>query len=131
MALRDKLAERARPYLEPGETIQSVFIAQSGPSPYLMFLSALIVIFTASYATVVVTDRAIVVLRNGRFNGKPTGLHQRGPRNVRLGQPSGIWQKITLDKPYWVHRRFHKDLAAADDALAAGSTTFRHEDLSR
>jgi hypothetical protein len=29
VSLRDKLAERARPYLEPGEQIQAVFVAQS------------------------------------------------------------------------------------------------------
>ena len=34
MSLRDKLAKRARPYLEPGEQIQAVFMAQSGVSPY-------------------------------------------------------------------------------------------------
>ena len=34
MSLRDKLAQRARPYLEPGEHIQAVFMAQSGVSPY-------------------------------------------------------------------------------------------------
>src|SRR6266700_2944945 len=69
MALRDKLAQRATPFLEPGEQIQSVFLAQSGASPYWSFLSAWIVIITAGYATVVVTDRAIVVLRNGRLTG--------------------------------------------------------------
>lgn len=35
MSLRDKLAQWARPYLEPGEQIQAVFMAQSGVSPYL------------------------------------------------------------------------------------------------
>jgi hypothetical protein len=34
VSLRSKLAERARPFLEPGEQIQAIFRAQSGPSPY-------------------------------------------------------------------------------------------------
>ena len=38
MSLRSKLADRARPYLEPGEQIQAVFMAQSGLSPYRGFL---------------------------------------------------------------------------------------------
>lgn len=38
MSLRNKLAERARPYLEPGEQIQAVFRAQSGLSPSWQFL---------------------------------------------------------------------------------------------
>ncbi len=36
MSRRKKLAERARPYLEPGEQIQAVFGAQSGLSPYFV-----------------------------------------------------------------------------------------------
>jgi len=120
MALRDKLVQRATPYLEPGEQIQAIFLAQSGPSPYWIILSTLIVIFGAGYHTVVVTDRAIVILRNGRLTGTfPQSVHLRGPRNVVLGTPTGIWGKIHLDTRYWVHKRFHKDVQAADAALVA------------
>lgn len=42
MSLRDSLAQRARPFLEPGEQIQAVFMAQSGVSPYLLLLFGLI-----------------------------------------------------------------------------------------
>jgi hypothetical protein len=43
----------------------------------------------------------------------------RGPRNVWLGRPSGLWGSIQLDRKYWVHKRFHKDVVAADSALSA------------
>jgi hypothetical protein len=120
MALREKLAERAAPYLEPGERIQSVFLAQSGPSPYWSLLTYWITIFKAGFATIVVTDRAIVVLKNGRLTGsKAKSLLARGPRNVWLGTPTGLWGQIQLDQRYWVHKRFHKDVVAADDALRA------------
>src|SRR5262245_54324238 len=118
MALRDKLARRAYPYLEPGEQIQGVFPAQSGPSPYWILLSALIVVFAAGYAIVVVTDRSIVVLRAGRILPTfPNKVQSRGPRTVYLGQPSGLWGSIRLDRKYWVHKRFHKDVAAANAIL--------------
>jgi len=120
MALREKLVQRAQPYLEPDEQIQSIFLAQSGPSPYWMVLTYWIVVFAAGYSTVVVTDKAIVVLRNGRLSGtRAKGVRLRGPRNVWLGQPRGMWGSIQLDKKYWVHKRFHKDVLAADAALAA------------
>jgi hypothetical protein len=120
VALREKLAQRAAPYLEPGEQIQAIFVAQSGPSPYWSLLSTWIVIFAAGYRTIVVTDRAYVILRNGRLSGtKPKDILSRHDREVRLGHPSGLWGSITLDRRYWVHKRFHKDVLAADDALDA------------
>jgi hypothetical protein len=118
MALRDKLARRALPHLEPGEQIQGVFLAQSGPSPYWFLLSALIVVFAGGYAIVVVTDRSIVVLRAGRILPTfPRKVHSRGPRALHLGQPHGLWGSIKLDRKYWVHKRFHKDVAAANAML--------------
>ena len=123
MALRDKLAQRATPFLEPGEQIQSIFLAQSGASPYWSLLSAWIVVVTAGYATVAVTDRAVVVLRNGRLTGsRPKSLLVRLPRQP-LGHPSGLWGQVRLgDKRYWVHKRFHKDVEAGNAVSAdAGS----------
>jgi hypothetical protein len=123
MALRDKLARQAAPFLEPGEQIRSIFLAQSGPSPYWSLLSAWIVVFTAGYATVAVTDRAIVVLRNGRLSGRrPKSLLSRLPLQP-LGHPSGLWGKVQLgDTRYWVHTRFHKDVEAGDAAIANAGT---------
>jgi hypothetical protein len=117
MALRDKLAQRAAPFLEPGEQIRSIFLAQSGPSPYWSFLSAWIVVFTAGYATVAVTDRAIVVLRNGRLTGsQPKSPLARVPLQP-LGRPSGLWGQVHLGGTrYWVHKRFHKDVEAGNAA---------------
>ena len=118
MALRDKLARRAQPYLEPGEQVQAVFLAQSGLSPYWFLVSALAVVFAGGYAIVVVTDRSVVVLRAGRMLPTfPQKVHTRGPRAVYLGQPSGLWGAIRLDRKYWVHKRFHKDVTAANAIL--------------
>jgi uncharacterized protein DUF2510 len=145
VSLRKKLAERARPYLEPGEHIQAVFKAQSGASPYWQGLIAGLVVFVAlnlqaifhagflvtevgvvvalmiAFSVlfrvhhVVVTDRAIVVLDASMWTNRPTRLRLRHPRNFYFGRMSRIWGKFVLDNTkYWVHRRFHKDVAAAD-----------------
>jgi hypothetical protein len=121
MALRDNLAQRAAPFLEPGEQVQSIFLAQSGASPYWRFLSAWIVILTAGYATVVVTDRAVVVLRNGRLAGtRAKSVLHRLPRQP-MDNPTGLWGKVNLGGTgYWVHRRFHKDVKAANAAIMGG-----------
>jgi hypothetical protein len=120
MALRDKLAERAQPYLAPGETVQYVFLAQTGPTPYFVVLTTLI-IFWINYRIVVVTDQSILVLRAGKIVAtKPKGDAPlvRLPRETVLGPVSGLWgtTKATGEK-LRVHKRFHKDIAAADAML--------------
>lgn len=115
MAIRDKLADRAGKFLEPGEQVHAVFLAQSGPSPYWSLLSAWITLIGAKYGMVAVTDRGIVVLRNGRLRSTfPNKLVARAPFSALQGEPGGLWGEIYIDgKRYWVHRRFHKDVAAA------------------
>lgn len=122
MALRDKLRTRSQPFLDPGEQIQAVWLGQSGPSPWFAALSFWITLIAGHYHVVVATDRAIVVLDSGKLTpAKPKGLRVRGPRNVHLGPCHGLWGEINLDQRYYVHKRFHKDVAVADAALAQAS----------
>lgn len=120
MALRDKLRDRAQPFLEEGEQIQAVAMAQTGPSPWFAALTWLIVLFGgAKYYVVVFTDRSIVVLRASMLMAsKPKEFVGRLPREVRVGDVSGLWAKTNmLGEKAYVHKRFHKDLKAADQAL--------------
>lgn len=121
MALRDKLVQRTAQYLQPGEQVQAIWLAQTGPSPYWMFLTWLILLFGGvKYCIVVATDRQILVVRAGWFMPtKPKSIKAQLPRNAYFGELGGLWAQINLDERYWVHKRFHKDVAAADQALAA------------
>jgi hypothetical protein len=124
MALRDKLTQRVVPFLEPGEQIQAIFIAQSGACPYWSFLSSWIALLTRGYVTVAATDRAIVVLRNGWLtSSRPQSLQARLPRQP-MDEPSGLWARLNLGGTrYWLHRRFHKDVRAANAAILGGAST--------
>ena len=118
MALRDKLKERAQPLLEPGEQVQQVFPAQSGMNPNLIFVSWLFLLFN-KYYTVVATDRAVVVLSASAMRPTfPKAVVMRLPRQTSIGPTSGaLWSAVNLPgmpKPVYVHRRFYKDVAAAD-----------------
>jgi hypothetical protein len=117
MALRDKMVERAQPYLQPGERVQSVFGGQK-LSQYWLLLSVAILLFAQRYRTVVVTDRRILVLDGTRMSQtKVTGVLTELPRGTLIGPASGLWWKCTtLGEPLYVHRRFHKDVLAADTA---------------
>ena len=115
MALRDTMATKAQPFLQPGERVQVVFGAQK-ITQWWVLLSAFILLFANRYRTVVVTDRRILVLDGTRMSQtKVTGVLAEVPRTVQIGPPSGLWWKCeSLGAPLYVHKRFHKDVVAAD-----------------
>jgi hypothetical protein len=121
MALRDKLRERAQPFLEPGEQVQAVFLAQTGPTPWLAgAFGAIIYMFIAKYRVVVVTDRGIVLLKAGAWSpAKPKELVKRLPRQGLGPFSAKVFQKVMLDgERHWVHRRFKDDVDSTGTAAA-------------
>jgi hypothetical protein len=117
MALQEKIRERSQPFLEPGETMQTAFLAQTGPTPWLAgAFGALIYMFIAKYRIVVVTDRAVVLLKAGAFRpAKPKEVVKRLPRTTPIGPFEGkIWGKVQIDgERHWVHRRFKDEIQSA------------------
>jgi hypothetical protein len=105
----------AERFLQPGETVQAVFGAQT-TSQWFALLSWWIIVIRNSYRVVVVTDGRIVVFRSGRFRMTPVNevLHEL-PRNTRIGPAKGLWFRCeSLGERLYIHKRFHKDVAAAD-----------------
>ncbi|RKS73410.1 hypothetical protein BZB76_4100 [Actinomadura pelletieri DSM 43383] len=117
MAIRDKMRANAAHVLQPGENIQAVFGAQT-TSQYLALVSLWILILANSYRVVVVTDRRVLVCRSGRLRTTPVvEVLRELPRGTRIGPPSGLWWRCeTLGEKLYVHKRFHKDVNAADGA---------------
>lgn len=116
MALRDKLAERAAPFLPQGSQVRQVFVCQTGPNPWF-FLITYLTIFWIKYRLVAVTQDGIYVLEGSKFTGgaKPKSLVGTMPRATQLGPVSGVYGKVNLlGERHWVHKRFHKDVTAAD-----------------
>lgn len=122
MGIRDKLRSNAQSLLEPGETIQAVFPAQT-VSQYFALISYWIIILSNAYRVVVVTDRRILICRTGRFRVSPVkGVLMALPRHMRIGPAHGLWYKTdVLGETLYIHRRFHKDIAAADAGMGAGA----------
>lgn len=119
MAIRDKMRANAAHLLQPGETVQAVFGAQT-KSQYLAMITYWILLFTNTYRVVVVTDRRILVCQSGRLRTTPVReILREYPRGLRIGPPSGLWWRCeTLGERLYVHKRFHKDINAADLATA-------------
>jgi len=113
VALREKLVSCAQPFLESGEQITQIFHGQVGPTPWL------IPIFLNKVRIIAVTDRAVLVLDSANLTARSTALLQRLPRQTRLGPIDGkIWGKILIGgERIWVHKRFSKDVQAADAPL--------------
>jgi hypothetical protein len=120
MALRDQVRANAAHLLQPGETIQAVFCAQT-TSQYFALLSVLIIILSDAYRVVVVTDRRILVCRSGRLRMTPVkDVIRELPRDTLIGSPSGLWWRCeTLRERLYINWRFHKDVITADTVLTA------------
>lgn len=116
MAIRDKIVNNATPFLAPGEQVQAAFAGQTF-SQYWLLLTWIIVLIKSSYRSVVVTDRRIIVFNTGKWSAtKPKSVVRDLPRATDLGTPSGIWWRTeALGERLYVHKRFHKDIVAANE----------------
>jgi hypothetical protein len=73
---------------------------------------------------VCVTDEATFVLASGKA-GKPKELLATLPRSTQFGPVAGMWARVHVGtQKAWVHKRFHRDVAAADASAAAA---LRHD----
>lgn len=121
MALRDSMRDSAAPYLQPGETVQVVFGAQTA-SQWLAALTGIFVFLGLNrYRIFVVTPSRVVVLDAGKVSMKKArGVVAELPRSTRLGPGSGLWHVIPVgEEKLRVHRRFFKDLETADQEANA------------
>ena len=121
MGIRDTLRTNAQPLLHSGEEIQAVFCAQAA-SPYWSILSYWIIIAANAYRIVIATNERILVCRSSRFRvSSIKGVLRELPRATEIGPASGLWFKTdTLGETVWIHRRYQKDIAAADGARLTG-----------
>jgi len=124
MAIRDRMRASAAQFLQPGETIQEVFAGQTAPvwvqALPLGALGGIILVVFNRYRIFAVTDQRILVLDAGKWTmTKAHGVVTELPRGTQLGEGSRVWHVIQAgQEKIRVHRRFFKDLRAADAAIA-------------
>jgi hypothetical protein len=121
MALRDDMRSSAAEFLQPGEPIQAVIGAQTA-SQWLAGLTGVFVFLGLNrYRIIAVTPTRIVVLDAGKTSMKKArGVVTELPRSTRLGPGTGMWHRIPAgSETLRVHRRFFKDIDAADSVAAA------------
>jgi hypothetical protein len=108
-------------YLEPGETAEAVFGAQTVSQYMFVLTGGLIFLLMNRYRIVVVTQQRIRILDAGKLGmRKARRVVGDLPRSTQLGPPSGIWQVIPANgERLHVHRRFYKEIKIADAAIPA------------
>ena len=123
MAIRDTIRANATHVLQPGEVVQAVIPAQT-TSGWMALISYWIIIFSNAYRVIVATDRRLLVCRSGRFRMTPVNeILRELPRATRIGPPTGLWYRCDqLGERLYIHKRFHKDIVAADSAAPTGGT---------
>jgi hypothetical protein len=119
MSLRDKIRTNAAHLLQSGEQVQAVIPAQT-ISAYFALLSTWIVPIANAYRVIVVTDRRVLVCHTGRFRLSPVkSVEHEVARSVQIGPAHGLWYRTdALGRTLYINKRFHKDIAEADAALA-------------
>lgn len=123
MAIQDRIAAAAAPFLEPGERAQTAFVAQTA-STWWILLGFLPFLLLNQYRCVVVTDRRTLVLDSGRLaSTKPKSVIRVLPRSTRIGPFTGALWYVTgnLGETLRIHKRFQKDIEAADAAAGAAA----------
>jgi hypothetical protein len=121
MALRDSMRDSAAQYLPPGEPVQAVIGAQTA-SQWLAALTGIFVFLGLNrYRILAVTPARIVVLDAGKTSMKKArGVVTELPRSTRLGPGTGLWHQIPAgSENLRIHRRFFKDIEAADTSVVA------------
>jgi len=116
---REDLVRRSAPFLPEGSEIRQAFIYQTAPNFFFFIITYVtgVTLFWNKYRCVAVTRDAIYVLESHRLSGgaKPRRLLGTLPRHTRLGPASRRWAQLTiLGERCWVHKRFHDQIAAAD-----------------
>jgi hypothetical protein len=120
MALRDSMLNSATPYLQPGEPVQAVIGAQTA-SQWVAGLAGIFVFLGLNhYRILIATPARILVLDAGKTSFKKArGVVLELPRSTRLGPATGLWHRIPAgEETLRVHRRFFKDIEAADGVVA-------------
>lgn len=119
MAVRDTIRASVQPFLAPGEQLQAVVPAQTASQYVAAFAGLLFFLPLNRYRILAATSHRILILDAGKFSAKKArAVVGELPRTTVLGPGSGIWHVVRPgSEKLRVHRRFFKDMAAADELV--------------
>ena len=107
MSMAERIMSNAQSYVAPGEQIQGAFAGQRTVRNR---------VGDGGYRCVVATDRRFLVFQSGSFSQTALkGLLGEEGRELRLGEPSGLWHTVTVaGETMKVNRRYFDQVRAID-----------------
>ncbi|GAC1587969.1 MAG: hypothetical protein NVS3B21_03350 [Acidimicrobiales bacterium] len=116
------MIEKIQPMLDPGETVRSAMMGQTGLHPRFRFVTRWATMLNKP-RIVAVTDKRIAVFKGGRTSftrGTPKELLYSLDRTTKLEHGSGGWSKIALgNEKVWMSRKSYQYLDQANAEVGA------------
>lgn len=125
MSVQEAWRVDAAAHLRPGETIQAVIPAQTS-YPHPVLIASFYGMWRRTSRLVIATNERILIFRR-TASGVLAELLAERPRDITIGPPHALfvfYRTNVLGERLYIHRRWFKDVRAADAAIAA------HDSLS-
>ena len=120
LTARDKIVERAAPFLQQGEQPQAAFAAMTVSPLKVALIGFILASRKRPYRAILATDRRILVLEATMGMRKITGLLRELPRATRIGPAKGLHYKTdVLGERMWIPKVEQRQVAEADAAIGA------------
>jgi len=117
--IRETWRADATSHLRPGESIQAVIPGQTS-FPHPVLIASVYGMVRRTARLVVATNERILIFRRTSSGALDEYLGER-PRGTRIGPPHSLfvfYRTNALGERLYVHRRWFKDVRAADAAIA-------------
>lgn len=119
MSVQDAWRVDAAAHLRPGETIQAVIPGQASFG-HPVLIASLYGMWRRTSRLVVASDQRILIFRRTASGALAELLAER-PREIAIGPPHALfvfYRTNVLGERLYIHRRWFKDVRAADAAIA-------------
>jgi hypothetical protein len=135
----ERIIQKSKPLLEPGEVVAHVVRAQEGPNKWLGLSAAValgltlglvippalgIPVFYLTYTSLyrrrilLATDQALVVVAGRGLRYTPSAVLDRLDMETRMGPTKGLWMQVEVGgRRLWIVPRTVPELQAADAEL--------------
>lgn len=112
MARGRALWHTAAGFLEPGEHIEEILLARRAPPAVMLIVNLWLYVLGGRWYAIIVTDRAVTVLRCGHLGTAPRSIQARLSRGPQGSLSAPLGSVLELNGRYLVRHRVPRPRAA-------------------